>query len=58
MSRYRDARNPLDQLLEQEARSCKGCKHLEQAWGRQLCMISMQKEKQELKRCKKYQERT
>lgn len=56
--RYRDARDPLIQLIEQENRTCKGCKYLEQAWGRQLCMIAMQKEKQQLSRCKKYQERT
>ncbi len=58
MSRYRDARNPLDHLIEQENRTCKGCIHLEQAWGRQLCMIAVQKEKQQLTRCKKYQERS
>lgn len=58
MSRYRDARNPLDQLIEQESRTCKGCQHLEQAWGRQLCGIGMQKEKKELIKCKKYKERS
>jgi len=56
MSRYRDARDPLEQLLEQERRTCKGCQHLTQAWGRQLCMANHQKEKQELKRCKHYSE--
>ena len=52
--RYRDARDPLIQLIEQENRTCKGCKYLEQAWGRQLCMANQQKEKQELRRCKHY----
>lgn len=52
--RYREARDPLIQLIEQENRTCKGCKHLEQAWGRQLCVAGMQKEKRELSRCKHY----
>lgn len=56
--RYRDARDPLIQLIEQENRTCKGCVHLEQAWSQQLCMINMQKTKKELSRCKKYKERS
>lgn len=50
--------DPLDILIRQEGRTCKGCAHLEQAWGQQLCMIGMQKTKRELSRCKKYKERT
>ena len=52
--RYRDARDPLLQLIEQENRTCKGCKYLEQAWGRQLCMASRQKEKQAEQWLQKY----
>ena len=50
--------DPLDILIREEGRTCKGCIHLEQAWSQQLCMINMQKTKKELSRCKKYKERT
>lgn len=50
--------DPLLILLRDEGRTCKGCQHLEQAWGRQLCGIGMQKEKKELIKCKKYKERS
>ena len=49
--------DPLDILIREEGRTCKGCIHLEQAWQVQLCMIGMQKTKKELTRCKKYKER-
>ena len=50
--------DPLDILIREENRTCKGCKYLEQAWGRQLCGIGIQKEKKELIKCKKYKERS
>ena len=56
MSRYRDARNPLDQLIEQENRTCKGCIHLEQAWGRQYCKKHENKSGGNMRRCKDYRE--
>lgn len=49
--------DPLDILIREEDRTCKGCVHLDQAWKQQFCMINMQKTKTELTRCKKYKER-
>lgn len=46
--------DPLDILIREEGRTCKGCVHLEQAWKQQFCMIGMKKEKRELSRCKRY----
>lgn len=50
-------RNPLDILLAEEARTCKGCRHriIIRAWGSDL--IRCDKEQQRFpKRCKLYQE--
>ena len=46
-------RNPLDILLEREARTCKGCVHEIEVFGRHGCI----KGKKHGKRCRLYVER-
>lgn len=46
-------RNPLDILLASEARSCKGCAHVDVAFDRQFCS----KGKKYGRRCAAYQEK-
>ncbi len=48
--------NPLDVLVEQEARSCKGCRHLDHVRIVGEMVLVCKKGKNPIKRCKKYQE--
>jgi hypothetical protein len=45
-------RDPLRILLEREARSCKGCAHIQVAFDRQYCS----KGKKMVRRCQSYKE--
>ena len=51
--KYRD---PLEGLIEQESRSCKGCKHLDAIRIAGQLVQVCKKGKNPIKRCKKYQE--
>lgn len=46
--RYRD---PLDVLIAEEERTCKGCIHLSSLWGMRICKLTNDHAKS---RCKHY----
>ena len=48
--------NPLDVLVEQEARSCKGCKHLDAIRIAGQLVQVCNKGKKPFKKCPKYRE--
>jgi predicted SpoU family rRNA methylase len=45
--------DPLEILLRRESRTCKGCKHVQEAWGKPYCV---KHDKPAVKRCKDYKE--
>jgi hypothetical protein len=57
-------RNPLEILLAEEARTCKGCasEHTETIWGKTITICTSKNEKGQRRnhgrRCKAYQEET
>lgn len=53
--KYRD---PLEGLIAQESRSCKGCKHLAELWGAQYCEAGHAKKhgSDNMRRCANYRE--
>lgn len=47
-------RDPLEQLIEREARTCKGCAFVVRIWGRDTCSKQNQ---QHGRRCRHYTEK-
>lgn len=47
-------RDPLDILIEQEQRTCKGCKHKVKIWGVEVCAKPGGRGNKAIRRCKDY----
>ena len=53
-NRHFESRDPLEVLIEREARTCAGCIHKGYLWGAAICMKT---DKLADKRCGRYKEK-